>query len=132
MQHKIILLACIAVIAGALALQASSADVYLFGHKLPLRCALYEMFGVKCALCGATRSLCTLAHGDFSQSIRFHLLGPAIFTFICLQIPYRIYRLIVETKGVNRRLTKLNAGLTVSLVTAIFVNWFIYLGGLIL
>ena len=132
MQHKIIFLACIAVIAGALAIQAGSADVYLFGHKLPLRCALYEMFGVKCALCGATRSLCTLAHGDFSQSIRFHLLGPAIFIFTCLQIPYRIYRLIVETKGVNRRLTKLNAGLTVSLVTAIFVNWFIYLGGLIL
>lgn len=132
MQHKIILLACIAVIAGALALQAGSADVYLFGHKLPLQCTLYEMFGIKCALCGATRSLCTLAHGNFLASVKFHHLGPAIFTFICLQIPYRIYRLIVKTKGVNRRLTKLNAGLTVSLATAIFVNWFIYLGGLIL
>lgn len=132
MQHKIIFLACIAVIAGALALQAGSADVYLFGHKLPLRCALYEMFGVKCALCGATRSLCTLAHGDFSQSIRFHLLGPAIFTFICLQIPYRIYCMSVESKGPNRGLMKLNTGLALSVVTAIFVNWFVYLGGLIL
>ncbi len=131
MQHKIILFVCIAVLVGALLLYVSTSDLYLLGYKWPVNCLLYQTFGIKCALCGLTRSFCSLAHGNFQASVRFHPLGPAIFAFTCLQIPYRIYRIIIKPDGVNKILTKLNVGLAVTLAIAIFVNWFIYLGGLI-
>ena len=97
---------------------------------------LYETFGVKCALCGLTRSFCALAHGDFFAGVRFHPLGPAIFAFICLQIPYRIYHISIKHDIRKTKLIRLfgglNSGLAVIVVVAIFINWFVYLGGLIL
>ena len=132
MQHKIILLACVVILAGAVLLHVSADELYFFGYKWPVNCLLYQTFGIKCSLCGLTRSFCSLAHGDFGASVKYHYLGPAIFFFICLQIPYRIYHLTIKAGGVNRILARLNAGSVVILVTAIFVNWFIYLGGLIL
>jgi hypothetical protein len=130
-QHKIILFACIAILVGASLLHISADSLYLFGYEWPVRCFLYQTFGVKCALCGLTRSFCSLAHGDFPASIKFHYLGPAIFAFICLQVPYRIYLLTIKLGGANRILTRLNVCLAATLVIAIFINWFIYLGGLI-
>ena len=131
MQHKIILFACIAILVGAALLHISAGDLYLFGYEWPVRCFLYQTLGIKCALCGLTRSFCSLAHGNFRASMKFHYLGPAIFAFICLQVPYRIYLLTIKPGGANRILTRLNACLAVTFAIAIFVNWFIYLGGLI-
>jgi hypothetical protein len=130
-QHKIILFACIAILVGSLLFYIKGTELYFFGYKWPMRCFLYQTFGIKCALCGLTRSFCSLAHGDFPASIKFHYLGPAIFAFICLQVLYRIYLLTIKLGGANRILTRLNACLAVTLAIAIFVNWFIYLGGLI-
>jgi hypothetical protein len=130
-QHKIILFACIAILVGSLLFYIKGTELYFFGYKWPMNCLLYQTFGIKCALCGLTRSFCSLAHGDFPASIKFHYLGPAIFAFTCLQIPYRIYRIIIKPDGANRILTRLNACLAATLVIAIFINWFIYLGGLI-
>jgi hypothetical protein len=135
-HHKIILFVCVVILAGALVFRVSDSELYLFGYKWPIRCMLYETFGVKCALCGLTRSFCALAHSDFSAGVRFHPLGPALFAFVCLQVPYRIYRLLVKTDGAKTKLIRLfgglNSGLAVIVVVAIFINWFIYLGGLIL
>jgi len=131
MQHKIILFACIAILVGAAILHVSANDLYLFGHRWPVDCLLYQTFGIKCSLCGLTRSFSSLAHGNLWASVKYHYLGPAIFSFICLQIPYRIYLLRVKPGGANRILTRLNLGLAITLAIAIFVNWFIYLGGLI-
>lgn len=135
-HHKIILFVCVVILAGALILRVSGSELYLFGYKWPIRCMLYETFGVKCALCGLTRSFCALAHGDFSAGVGFHPLGPALFAFVCIQVPYRIYRLLVKTDGAKTKLIRLfgglNSGLAVIVVVAIFINWFIYLGGLIL
>ncbi len=136
MHHKIILFVCVVILAGALILHIRDSELYLFGYKWPIRCMMYETFGVKCALCGLTRSFCALAHGDFSAGVRFHPLGPALFAFVCIQVPYRIYRLLVKTDGAKTKLIRLfgglNSGLAVIVVVAIFVNWFFYLGGLIL
>ncbi len=131
-HHIIILLLCVAILTGSLLLQLNEGELYLFGFKWPHRCLLYETFGIKCALCGLTRSFCSLAHGNLRQALRLHNLGPAIFVFICFQIPYRIYALVIRPKKMNRKLTKINLSLTVMLFAAIFVNWLIYLGGLIL
>lgn len=130
-QHKIILVACVVILSGAALLHISANDLYLFGYKWPVNCLLYQTFGIKCSLCGLTRSFCSLAHGDFRAGVKFHLLGPVIFAFTCLQVPYRIYHLSIKHGGANKILTRLNACLAVTLAIAIFVNWFIYLGGLI-
>ena len=116
----------------SLLLEAKEGRLYLFGFKWPHRCPLYELVGVKCALCGLTRSFCSLAHGDWHQSLKFHVLGPIIFAFICFQIPYRIYGVIIHPRAINRRLIKINLSLAVAVTIVIFVNWLIYLGGLIL
>lgn len=131
-HHIIILLACLAILAASLLLQTDSTDVYLFGLKSPARCLLYHTFGVKCALCGLTRSFCSMAHGNLLESVQLHLLGPVIFVFICLQIPYRIYALMIYPRKINATIMKIGLGTGVLLTAALFVNWLIYLGGLIL
>ena len=131
-HHIIILFLCAAILTGSLLLQLSEGELYLFGFKWPHRCLLYETFGIKCALCGLSRSFCSLAHGNFRQALRFHTLGPLIFAFTCFQVPYRIYGVIIHPKRMGRKLIKINLSLTVTISILIFVNWFVYLGGLIL
>lgn len=130
--HIIILFLCAAILTGSLLLQISEGELYLFGFKWPHRCLLYDIFGIKCALCGLTRSFCSLAHGNFYQALRFHTLGPLIFAFTFFQIPYRIYGIIIHPKRMNRKLIKINLSLAVTISILIFVNWLVYLGGLIL
>lgn len=130
--HIVILLICIAVLVFSLLLKIEEGELHLFGFKWPHRCLLYEMSGIKCALCGLTRSFCSLAHGDWRQSVQFHILGPIIFAFTCFQIPYRIYGVIIHPRAINRRLIKINLSIIVAVTIVIFINWLIYLGGLVL
>jgi hypothetical protein len=131
-HHTIILFICIAILIASLLSYLSGTGLCLFGFKLPIHCFLYRTFGIKCALCGLSRSFCCLAHGDLFQALQFHVLGPAIFLFICLQIPYRIRAIIIQPKKMNKKLIQIGWLLTAILLTAIFTNWLIYLGGLIL
>ena len=121
-----------AILIASLLFQVNGTGLYLFGFKWPLNCLLYDTFGIKCALCGLTRSFCSLSHGNFAQALSLHFLGPPIFAFILFQIPYRIWVIIIHPKRMNRKLIKINLALAVTLLIAIFVNWLIYLGGLIL
>ena len=130
--HIVILLLCAVILVFSQLLKVKEGELYFFDLKWPHRCLLYETFGIKCALCGLTRSFSSLAHGDWQQSIRFHFLGPIIFAFTCFQIPYRIYIVIIHPRAINRRLIKLNLSLTLAVTIVVFINWFIYLGGLIL
>lgn len=130
-HHIVILLSCIGILIASLAFRSDGTGLFLFGLKWPLHCLLNQTLDMKCALCGLSRSLCSLAHGDLKQSLDFHLLGPAVFAFICLQIAYRIYALVIYPTRPNRKLTRVNLSLAVMLAAAIFVNWLFYLGGLI-
>jgi hypothetical protein len=131
-HHIIILILCVVILTASLLFRVSEAELYLFGFKSPLRCFLYHTVGIKCALCGLTRSVCSLAHGNFRQALNFHLFGPAIFALISFQIPYRIYALIIHPKKMNRKLIKIHLSLAVTISILIIVNWLVYLGGLIL
>ena len=130
--HITILFLCASILIGSFLLQLNEGQLYLFGFKWPHRCPLYEFFGIKCALCGLTRSLCSITHGNWRQSLNYHFLGPLIFVFTCLQIPYRIYGLIIHPRTMGRKLKKINLSLILAISILIVVNWFIYLGGLIL
>ena len=132
LYHIAILLLCTAILVFSLLLRIEEGELYLFGLKWPHRCPLYETVGIKCALCGLTRSFCSLAHGNWRQSIKFHALGPIIFSFTCFQIPYRIYGIIIHPRTINRRLMKINLSLTVTISILVLVNWFVYIGGLII
>lgn len=132
LYNMIILILCIAILIIPLLLNYSDGELYIFGFKWPLHCFLYQKFGIKCSLCGLTHSFYWLAHGNFHQSLMSHSLGPAVFTFICLQIPYRIYALLIYPKTMKRILIKAGFGLAAIIAIGIFVNWLIYLGGFVL
>ncbi len=131
-HHIIILVLCVVILTASLLFRVNEAELYLFGFKWPLRCFLYHTLGIKCALCGLTRSLCSLAHGNFRQAVNFYLLGLPIFALICFQLPYRIYALIIHPQKMSRKIIKINLTLAVTISILIFVNWLVYLGGLIL
>jgi hypothetical protein len=131
-HHTIILLFCVMVVIGSMLLGLNENELYLFGFKWPLRCFLYDTFCIKCSLCGLTRSFCALAHGSFFASLRSHLLGPAIFGFICVQIPYRIWALTLRPAKPNKKIMKIGLGIGVLIIVALLINWLIYLGGLVL
>ena len=68
----------------------------------------------------------------FSACHKTLLLGPPIFAFISLQIPYKIRSLTIGLKKMSRKLMKTNLYLAATLLMAIFVKWLVYLGGIIL
>ena len=131
-HHAIILIVCVAIAAAAFVLNGDELGVFCFGYELPVQCPLHQFTGIKCSLCGLTRSLCSFAHGDFPESFKFHHIGPAIFVFICLQIPYRMWAIFIHPGWVNRKLAKANAIVFLLLLAAVLTDWLIYLGGLIL
>ena len=130
--HTIVMLLCAAAMAGAFLLRIDGQGLSLFGYSWPLHCRLYETFGVKCALCGLSRSFSALAHGDIGAGFRFHPLGPAVFVLFGLEIVYRVYALATSGGRVRDKLSRMHAGLIILVSTAVLVNWLFYLGGLLL
>ena len=130
--HAIVLVLCAGALAGAFLLRRDGEGLSLFGYPWPMHCRLYETFGIKCALCGMSRSFSSLAHGDLGASLRFHPLGPGVFVLFGLEIAYRIYALAISGGQVAVKLSRTHAGLVIIVCAAVFVNWLFYLGGLIL
>jgi len=130
-RHTVVLVSCVLAVSGSVLLRHGGDGLYLLGAKWPASCPLYQNLGIKCALCGLTRSFCSIAKSDFSRAAQFHSLGPAFFVFVCLQIPYRIYALLA-THAENRKLRLTGICLAAVLAGALLINWFVYLGGLVL
>ena len=128
--HLIVLVLCGLAVIISLILHQDGNGFRLFGIQWPVSCALYENFDIKCALCGLTRSFCAMAAVEFSAAEHFHLLGPAIFLFVCLQIPYRIHALWATHKA-NGMIQRAGLYLAIGLAGGLLINWFVYLGGLI-
>ena len=129
--HALVLALCLFAVSGAILLQHGGDGLYLFGAKWPAGCPLYQNLGLKCALCGLTRSFSSIAHGDFSKAAQFHSFGLAFFVFVCMQIPYRIYALLA-THTENRKFRRAGIYRGLALAGALLINWFVYLGGLVL
>jgi len=123
------LLGCASILAAGFLLDVDEAGVYLLGWKWPLHCFLAHNFGVNCALCGMTRSIAAMGQGNFKAAWGFHHLGPAVFLFIILQLPYRMWALCVYPRGVPRIVYTAAVTGALLLVAAIMLNWLFYLVG---
>lgn len=128
--HWILLILCMLAVTVSLLLRYDGDGMSVLGIRWPISCALYETFGVKCALCGLTRSFCAMGAGKLSAAVHFHPFGPAVFAFVCLQIPYRIHALWT-TREVNEMLRRVGLYLAVGLMGGLLIHWLVYLGGLI-
>jgi len=128
--HLVVLLLSAGVLAAAFALQADREGLSLFGYSWPFHCWLYNVVGIKCALCGLSRSFCSLAHGDMETSLGFHPLGPAVFAVFCLEVLYRLSALIAHPAPAGKRLARLHIGLVAITCSAVFFHWLFYLRGL--
>ena len=120
------------IIVAAFVCDVDNGRLTLFGYHPPSTCALRNIFGVKCAFCGMTRSFSATAHGQFESAFQLHPFGPPLFLFILLQIPYRIYAIGISPKEVNRILARASAVVFAVLLAGIMANWLLYLGGMIL
>ena len=116
-------------VVGLRVIDVDQLGLQVFGFKWPMHCALKHTFGVKCALCGVTHSLCATARGNIAQALEYHPLGPVLFGFIIFEIVYRMWAIVISPKRTSWIIRKLHTGLIVLIIVAIFVNWAIYLGG---
>jgi len=128
--HGIVLLLATAPLAAAFVLQADEEGLSLLGYPWPFHCWLHNVVGIKCALCGLSRSFCCLAHGDLRASLSFHPLGPAVFAVFCFEVLYRLRALVVHPAPVGKRLARLHLGLAALTYSAVLVHWLFYLRGL--
>jgi len=129
--HFIVLAMCVLAVVVSLLLEHDGQEFQLFGTGWPLSCALYQTLGIKCALCGLTCSFCSMARGEFFAAIHFHPIGPAIFVFVCLQIPYRI-KMLLSGNREQGKLKRAGVYAAFGLSAAVLMNWLIYLGGRVL
>ena len=120
------------VIAAARLINVNMAGLYLFGFKWPIHCLLKHTFGIKCALCGMTHSFSAMARADLDGAFGFHRMGPVLFAFIILQVPYRIWAVKLSPKLISAKLRRAQMALTALILAAIFIDWLIYLGARLL
>ena len=130
--NVVILVICAIIVVTSFTFHLDQIGVAIFGFKWHMHCFLNHFFGIKCALCGMTRSFCAFGHGNFSKSLEYHRLGPLFFSFIVLQIPYRMWAIVIRPKRIKAKIRKVHAVFAVIVFTAIFLNWIFYLGGRLL
>lgn len=125
LYHGIILAVCAAAITAAFVCDVDELGIYFFGFKWPMKCFFHKIFGIKCALCGMSRSFASTADGDFAKAFAHHTLGPLVFCFVAMQIPYRIIA-IIKCPAKTPALTKIMAATGFFILTIIFFRWFYY------
>jgi hypothetical protein len=73
-----------------------------------------------------------MARGDIGGAFGYHRLGPVLFAFIILQMPYRIWAIAISPRRINAKIRKAHTALIAVVIAAIFINWLVYLGGRLL
>ena len=84
----------------------SQESIVLFGHEVPTLCVIKLATGYSCPGCGLTRAVTFTAHGQVIAGFMMHPLGPPMFLFFLVQLPFRLHRMIggpSVTWGLRRR-----------------------------
>jgi len=105
-RHRTMLGIAVSVVALSFLLQVEGETQVAFrglgDYPLPELCGSQALFGTECPGCGLTRSILSLARGDWERSLEFHRVGWVMAVAIVLQIPYRSYRL----RELNSKISK--------------------------
>ena len=91
--EALVLALCVVVLLLAVVMTPSDGMLSLLGIEVPVMCTLRRFLGTDCPGCGLTRSFVYLAHADPSSAFRMNMLGPPLFLYTAIQIPYRIFRI---------------------------------------
>jgi hypothetical protein len=129
--HITILAACVAIVILAFVLDVDDTGVYVLGWKWPMKCAMYQTFGVKCATCGLTRAICYAAHGQWHKASEMNAIWPVAAGVILLEIVYRLAALALWPTRMAKRFRVGHAVAISSMVAIIVCHWLVYLGGLL-
>jgi hypothetical protein len=98
-------------------------------YPLPPICRFRAATGMGCPSCGLTRSFIALAHREPAVAWRLHRLGPLLFAYVFLQLPYRTLRLVWARfySFSEKRDLYYNLTILLALVVLLIINWIIYL-----
>ena len=72
---------------------------------IPL-CGFHWLTGLPCPLCGMTRGLAALLHGEWRQAIALHALSPLVLTWLAALIGFDFVRLVRPSFSLPDRLTQ--------------------------
>jgi len=67
------------------------------GFALPSTCLFHAATGVQCPLCGLTRSLVSLGHLRWRESLHFNPVGPLVYLAAALRAIRHLLRLFART-----------------------------------
>ena len=126
--HLLILVACTTIVITAFVLPPDQIVAQQLGFRWNVYRFLDNFFGLKCASCTLARSFSACAQGQLSQAFKHDGLGPLIFLYLALQIPYRLWSLARYPKRIARPALRFQAGYTALVVALIVVDWLLTYG----
>ncbi|MFQ5790743.1 MAG: DUF2752 domain-containing protein [Acidobacteriota bacterium] len=134
-SHLVVLSACVSILVLALWLEPPGPDathLRIGGMSLPGLCVLRETTGIPCPGCGLSRSLVSVAHGDWYGGFRQHRLGAVVLAYLCLQVLYRLAWLgLPYLRPAVARTGRVVDGALAPLMGLIFLNWLPTLWGVL-
>ena len=126
--HLLILLICLLLVITAFVLPPDQ----IIAKRLGLRWHYYRFldnaFGLRCASCTLARSFSACAQAQLSQAFKHDKLGPPIFLYLILQIPYRLWSLAKLPKRLPCSVVRIQVVYTVLIVALIVADWLLVLG----
>ncbi len=98
--------------------------VPVVNQPLPGVCTFKRLTGYDCPGCGLTRSVISVAHGQWWNALVFNPAGFVFFALIAFQIPYRTYQLLRIHRGKpTYHFAKLDQWVVLGLVVVLLAQW---------
>jgi hypothetical protein len=126
--HWLILFVCLALVITAFVLPPDQIIAKRLGLRWHYYRILDNVFGLRCASCTLARSFSACAQGQLSRAFDYDRLGPLIFLYLILQIPYRLWSLAKAPKRLPRSAIRFQAIYTVLIMALIIADWLLVLG----